>query len=65
MRFSRHAGRGTVDLGETLRLLGKLEEAHPALERAAELYETKGDVVDAARLREELQTVHPSLTGPV
>ena len=49
-------------LGETLRLLGKLEEARPALERAADLYERKGDVVDAARLREGLQTLQPSLT---
>ncbi|HEX9349729.1 MAG TPA: AAA family ATPase [Gaiellaceae bacterium] len=50
-------------LGETLRLLGNLEEARRVFERAIELYETKGDVVDSARLLEQLQALQPSVTS--
>ncbi len=47
-------GQAFEALGETLRLLGNAEEARPAYERAIELYEGKGDVVDAARVRDQL-----------
>jgi tetratricopeptide (TPR) repeat protein len=50
-------------LGETLRLLGDLEEARSAFERAIELYEAKGDVVDSARLLEQLKALRPSVTS--
>jgi tetratricopeptide (TPR) repeat protein len=50
-------------LGETFRLLGNLEEARRAFERAIELYETKGDVVDSARLVEQLKALRPSVTS--
>jgi class 3 adenylate cyclase/tetratricopeptide (TPR) repeat protein len=50
-------------LGETLRLLGNPEEARPAFERAVELYEAKGDVVDSARLLEQLKALQPSVTS--
>jgi class 3 adenylate cyclase/tetratricopeptide (TPR) repeat protein len=50
-------------LGETLRLLGNLEAARRAFERAAELYEAKGDVVDSARLLEQFQALRPSVTS--
>jgi class 3 adenylate cyclase/tetratricopeptide (TPR) repeat protein len=50
-------------LGETLRLLGNLEEARRAFERAVELYDAKGDVVDSARLLEQLQALRPSATS--
>jgi len=50
-------------LGETLRLLGDLEEARSAFERAIELYEAKGDVVDSARLLEQLKALRPPVTS--
>jgi class 3 adenylate cyclase/tetratricopeptide (TPR) repeat protein len=50
-------------LGETLRLLGNLDEARAAFERAVELCEAKGDVVDSARLLEQLQALRPSVTS--
>jgi class 3 adenylate cyclase/tetratricopeptide (TPR) repeat protein len=48
-------------LAETLRLLGNLEEARWGFGRAAELYEAKGDVVDSARLVEQLKALPPSV----
>jgi DNA-binding SARP family transcriptional activator/tetratricopeptide (TPR) repeat protein len=48
-----------VDLAEVLHLAGRPEEAAPALEDAARLFELKGNVVSASRARvllEELQT---------
>jgi class 3 adenylate cyclase/tetratricopeptide (TPR) repeat protein len=40
-----------VDLAETMRLLGRDDEAAPALEEALQLYEAKGNVASAAAVR--------------
>jgi len=45
------------DLGFVLRLAGRKEEAAKALQEALSLREAKGDVVRAARVREELATL--------
>jgi class 3 adenylate cyclase/tetratricopeptide (TPR) repeat protein len=50
-------------LGETLRLLGNLDEARAAFERAVELCEAKGDVADSTRLLEQLNALRPSVTS--
>jgi class 3 adenylate cyclase/tetratricopeptide (TPR) repeat protein len=54
-------GQAFEALGETLRLLGNAEEARPAYERAVELYEEKGDVADAARVRNQLDALAASV----
>jgi Flp pilus assembly protein TadD len=43
-----------TDLGMVLRLAGRSEEAADALRQALSLHEAKGDVVRAARVREDL-----------
>ena len=45
--------RGTVytDRGETLRLLGREDEALPAFDEAIGLFDQKGDLVSAERVR--------------
>jgi predicted RNA polymerase sigma factor len=45
--------RGTVhtDRGETLRLLGREDEAVEAFDEAVRLFELKGDLVSADRVR--------------
>jgi tetratricopeptide (TPR) repeat protein len=43
-----------ADLGEVLQLAGRSQESRAALEEAVELYEAKGHLVGAERLRELL-----------
>jgi Flp pilus assembly protein TadD len=43
--------RAQSDLGEVLRLAGNTTEAASAFERATDLYEQKGNLVGAARIR--------------
>jgi class 3 adenylate cyclase/tetratricopeptide (TPR) repeat protein len=43
-------GEAYETLGETLGLLGKVDQARTAYERALELYELKGSIVDAGRV---------------
>ena len=49
--------RGTVfaDQAEVLRVLGRADESHSALERALGEFERKGDLVSSARVRSELE----------
>ena len=50
----------TADLGEVLRLIGRTDDAGPPLREALVLYERKGDVVSAARIRERLGELAPA-----
>ena len=47
-------GDANADLAEVLVLAGRAEEAAEALERALALFERKGNVVMAARMRDRL-----------
>jgi len=49
-----HMADAWSDLGFVLRLAGRKTEAADALRRALSLREAKGDVVRAARVRQEL-----------
>jgi tetratricopeptide (TPR) repeat protein len=44
-------GHAWMDLAEVLRLAGRTEEASPALQEAARQFDSKGNVVSAARAR--------------
>jgi tetratricopeptide (TPR) repeat protein len=49
-----------VDLGTVLELVGKPDDARAALERALDLYERKGNVVMAERMRARLSEARSS-----
>jgi class 3 adenylate cyclase/tetratricopeptide (TPR) repeat protein len=49
--WPQDTGMALEDLGAVLRLIGRSAEALPPLEEARRLYEAKGNVVSAARLR--------------
>jgi predicted RNA polymerase sigma factor len=53
--------RGTVhtDRGETLRLLDREEEAVEAFDEAVRLFELKGDLVSADRVRRVSASLQP------
>jgi class 3 adenylate cyclase/predicted ATPase len=53
-----------TDLGEVLRLAGRMDEAHAALEEAVALYERKGNRVSAARVALLLQEIESGLPTP-
>jgi predicted ATPase/class 3 adenylate cyclase len=49
-------GQAYEALGETLELVGQIDEARTAYEQAIELYEQKGSIADAARVSARLET---------
>jgi class 3 adenylate cyclase/tetratricopeptide (TPR) repeat protein len=55
-------GQAYEALGETLRLVGEAEEARTAYEQALAFFEQKGDVADAGRVAEQLETLGSSVS---
>jgi class 3 adenylate cyclase/tetratricopeptide (TPR) repeat protein len=51
-----------LTLGEVLLAAGESEPARESVERALELYEQKGDIVDASRARQLLDSLQPTKT---
>jgi len=51
-----------LTLGEVLLATGESEPARESVERALELYEQKGNIVDASRARQLLESLQPTTT---
>jgi class 3 adenylate cyclase/tetratricopeptide (TPR) repeat protein len=54
-------GQAHEYLGETLRLVGQADQAREAFERARDLYQQKGDVVDAGRVAAAIEALESSV----